>query len=928
MKAKITIGVDGKVRLADGRELIKKNDAAKLLQVSRETFSRMSRGSADITDLFPEFKTRMVLLDEVEALKAAREEKEASGTEEARAATAKRARKYADITKAHGKVAAMIDGLLLTQDLVAAVAIITTHVDALRAWEPDFLPILQHGGDERFRNELADVLDGAGEELAKLVPKMRGEPVEGLLELGERPPADDFPTVKSAMILIDILKTQQTQLEAAEQDRQVTPAVTARFKLGTAAAWTLAQLENIRLRLIPYVAKAERPALRKGMRTAIHALREAVLEDMEPGPLRGEWDLKFSPPSDLSGSEWVETYRVLPPEAAEPGPMKLDKTPVFREILDCLTSDETSEVTAMVAAQCGKSEFLNSAAAIFAAREPSAQLLVQPNLEQAEGYVRERIRPMFDLTPELASRIEEVDSNIKGKSVQQARTLQYAGGQINAVGANAPASLASRAVKVLLCDEIDRWPLTIGVEGDPVALVRLRTLTFESAGRRILMVSTPTVSGTSKIETAFNAGTQERWHVPCPYGCGEEHIPSPDYLKWEVDEQGKGLPETAVYVMPCCGCIVDSDAQRMDMIRTGHWVAENPRVGLQHRSFQACGLVSGFTSHTEMARELIAAESDPLAQRAVRNTIYGEPYVDTANNVDEDGVINRIESFSLDNIPPEVALITVGADVQADRIESVWHGWDEGNRMYVLGHRITFGSPEDGATWDQFEELIQREWQHPYGGTIMASAVAIDSGYSTANVARFCAGRRYGPLRFAIKGQGGEGVPIWKISTSKTSHAAKASTTLHNVGTHQCKSAIMHALQKPVAAGGDDVAPGAVRIGDIETHVSRVEFVHQLLSEARAVKVKVDGTQVVSWVRKANRRAEILDATVYSYAVFYGVFAHTANWEKRREALRPAPDEPDESTWAPMPTGDTATTSASTPASASGYDPNAWGSFG
>ena len=45
-------------------------------------------------------------------------------------------------------------------------------------------------------------------------------------------------------------------------------------------------------------------------------------------------------------------------------------------------------------------------------------------------------------------------------------------------GANSPAGLASRPVRVLLADEVDRFPDSAGTEGDPVDLAAKRMTTF------------------------------------------------------------------------------------------------------------------------------------------------------------------------------------------------------------------------------------------------------------------------------------------------------------------------------------------------------------------------------------------------------------------------------------------------------------------
>ena len=82
---------------------------------------------------------------------------------------------------------------------------------------------------------------------------------------------------------------------------------------------------------------------------------------------------------------------------------------------------------------------------------------------------------------------------------------------------NSPSSLASRPIRILLADEIDRYPATAGNEGDPLLLAGKRLATFWN--KKEVCVSTPTNKETSRIAVEFEHSTQEEWNVPCP-ACG------------------------------------------------------------------------------------------------------------------------------------------------------------------------------------------------------------------------------------------------------------------------------------------------------------------------------------------------------------------------------------------------------------------------
>jgi phage terminase large subunit GpA-like protein len=52
-------------------------------------------------------------------------------------------------------------------------------------------------------------------------------------------------------------------------------------------------------------------------------------------------------------------------------------------------------------------------------------------------------------------------------------------GHITFTGAISPSGLAMRPIRYLLLDEVDRYPLSAGSEGDPVSLAMQRTGEFE-----------------------------------------------------------------------------------------------------------------------------------------------------------------------------------------------------------------------------------------------------------------------------------------------------------------------------------------------------------------------------------------------------------------------------------------------------------------
>lgn len=95
---------------------------------------------------------------------------------------------------------------------------------------------------------------------------------------------------------------------------------------------------------------------------------------------------------------------------------------------------------------------------------------VQPTIELAQDYSKSRISPMIRDTKVLSQVFYETKSEDGAKTRDGKNTILsklFPGGRLIMCGANSPAGLASRPVRVLLADEVDRFPDSAGTEGEP-----------------------------------------------------------------------------------------------------------------------------------------------------------------------------------------------------------------------------------------------------------------------------------------------------------------------------------------------------------------------------------------------------------------------------------------------------------------------------
>ena len=195
----------------------------------------------------------------------------------------------------------------------------------------------------------------------------------------------------------------------------------------------------------------------------------------------------LSPPPELTVSQWADEYRRLSPEAsAEPGRWNTDRAPYQREIMDAINDARCEEVIIMSSAQVGKTELILNIIGYYIDYDPSPILVLQPTRDMAETFSKDRLAPMLRDTPALKGKVKDARSRDSGNTILH---KTFPGGHITMVGANSAAGLASRPIKIVLMDEVDRYPASAGTEGDPIKLAEKRTTTFWNRKNCLLYTS-------------------------------------------------------------------------------------------------------------------------------------------------------------------------------------------------------------------------------------------------------------------------------------------------------------------------------------------------------------------------------------------------------------------------------------------------------
>ena len=359
-------------------------------------------------------------------------------------------------------------------------------------------------------------------------------------------------------------------------------------------------------------------------------------------------------PPNLTISEWADEKRYLSAEAsAEPGKFRTDRAEYQRGIMDSFSDPATERTVVMSSAQIGKTEILNNIVGYFIDQDPSTILNLQPTLEMAQTWSKDRLAPMVRDNPCLNDKVKESRAKDGNNTILH---KLYPGGHITIVGANSPAGLASRPIRIVLCDEVDRYPASAGTEGDPVNLAIKRTTTYWN--KKIGLFSTPTLKGISRIEKAFEESDQRYYYVPCPV-CGEYQR-----LKWAQVKFTDNDPKTAYYECENCNAHL-SDTDRVRAIRNGFWKAEKPFNGVA--GFHLNEFYSPWRKLADIVQDFLDAKGDPEKLKTWVNTCLGETWEEQGESIEATDLEQRVEEY--DKIPKDALILTMGVDTQDDRLE-------------------------------------------------------------------------------------------------------------------------------------------------------------------------------------------------------------------------------------------------------------------
>ena len=564
----------------------------------------------------------------------------------------------------------------------------------------------------------------------------------------------------------------------------------------------------------------------------------------------------LEPPPDVTLSEWADNYRRLSKEAnANGGKWRTSDAPYQKEIMESITDSTTQKTIVMSCSQIGKTDAcLLNPIGYYMHYDPSPIMVLQPTVVMGEAFSKDRLAPMLRDTPVLKEKVS--DKRNSGNTIMQ---KTFPGGHVTIVNSNSPQSLASRPIRILLADEIDRYPASAGKEGDPLLLAARRQEAFWN--RKEVDVSTPTIKGISRIEVEYEHSTQGEWNVPCP--CCGEYQP----LIWENVIYDVESTEKIEYVCEKCG-VISVESRWREQFQKGKYIHKYPKRKVKGFHMNALASTLPGASWQKIVDDYLVAEAEAKKGNTEMlkvwwNTSLGLPWEELGEQLDKDELAKRREVYNAE-VPDDVICLTAGVDTQDDRFEIEIVGWGVEKESWGIRYSRIYGDLKKEQIWKDLDNYLDQEFTKADGTKYKIMCTCIDSGgHFTNEVYKFCKTRLHRHI-YPIKGSNQPGAAYIPLPSKNNRYK----TPFFNIGVDTGKSLLYDRLKVTEQGGGYCHFPCEMQNGKMTDTRGYDDFYFKGLTAEKQVIEYKKGKAFYTWVLRdpSFKRNEPLDIRNYATA--------------------------------------------------------------
>jgi phage terminase large subunit GpA-like protein len=513
--------------------------------------------------------------------------------------------------------------------------------------------------------------------------------------------------------------------------------------------------------------------------------------------------------------------------------------------------------------------------------KPRPQLYVGPSRDFVTELFEPRLMKLFDEAATLKDLVARGKRNKKTRKTVNGVSVRLA-------WAGSATSLSSDQAGDVYVDEYDKMVTGVHGEGDPFTLAKARADTY--ADRKIAVTSTPkrgqvtiakdkqsglefwkiaeAVDLESPIWAKWQTGTRHHWAWQCPH-CDGWFIPRVRDLKCDKGATPAQARRKTWIACPTNGCVIE-ESSKAEMNSHGVFVAPGQTIGDSGAlcgeppdatilSLWVSGLASPFVTWGERLEEIMLAASGEAEARQGAVNKAGELWAPDGGDLPAwEAIKSRAAPYKSGVVPDEAIYLTIGIDVQKNRLVFVIRGWGGRATSWLIEAGELWGNTAEPQVWNDLAEKLTT----PIDGVLIKLAF-IDSGFRPGKkfevpvnrVYEFA--RRFRSFVFATKGSSLPMItPLTKrkIEVTKQGQQDKYGLDLIRLDSGHWKSWVHERLEWPADQ------PGAFNLPEDVTE----NYCRQLIAEA---KVRGPSGKPV-WIER-SRENHYLDAEAMAAAAGY-----------------------------------------------------------
>jgi phage terminase large subunit GpA-like protein len=610
---------------------------------------------------------------------------------------------------------------------------------------------------------------------------------------------------------------------------------------------------------------------------------------------------RLAPEPPIPSAEWVEKYFRLPPENSDnPGEFDFYYAPHAYGIFAALDDPEITDVYCMKSAQICWTTIMSAFWLSVIDQRPGQIIGMFSAVEAAREYSIEKLKPYVEHCSRMTGKLDVSSTRKAGGSLLH---KSFPGGFLKLIGSNSVRSAKSAPAPYVFVEEPDDASANIQGQGDSVTVLFERTKTFRRP--KHVLGGTPTIKNFSRVADRMRMSDQSVLPITC-HSCEEQHVLDFENVTWlDADEgseehsiYGKALPESAAYACPHCGEIWN-DSRRRENIRDTvaaamengdkfcGWVATKPNI-TRIKGFQSLSELYSCLPGTSMRRlvekhleaEYYVSRGDETKRISFVNNQLGREYEyedgrPEAEHFREKAAADPGSKHNEYFCPRGGLIVTVGIDVQHDRVAVAIRAWGRDDESWLLywgeiSATNTCVDIHDGV-WNALDQVVFRSFEHETGSAIYATAISIDSSDGTTsdavyNWVRTRQKQHKAQLVMAIKGSSSQQDPevftqpksrsIDHKRPDKQTKADRRGVKIYTVGTNKAKDWIAaHMTLDPLNS-----VSGFYHY--YNTEQMRWDYFDQMCGEAKIPHKTIRNRRV--WMQKNGQAVEAWDCEVYA----------------------------------------------------------------